>query len=99
MAKSRRNRKSGILNSIRKTSGAIPAVGKGLTKIGNEAFHSVPVVEKGVSSVYGTLASGFDLGVKGVTKGVGSVAKGVGSVAKGVTKSRRRRRGKKSRKH
>jgi hypothetical protein len=95
MAKSRRNRKSGILNSIRKTSGAIPAVGKGLSKIGNTAISSVPVVEKGVSSVYGTLASGFDLGVKGV----GSVAKGVGSVAKGVTKTRRRRRGKKSRKH
>jgi hypothetical protein len=54
---------------------------------------------KAVSSVYGTLASGFDLGVKGVTKGVGTVAKGVGSVAKGVTKTRRRRRGKKSRKH
>ena len=39
------------------------------------------VVEKGVSAVYGTMATGLDLGVKGVK-----------SVAKGVSKSTKRKR-------
>lgn len=90
MSKLRKNKKSSSLKSIRKTSGAIiPTVGKGLTKIGNDAFKTVPVVEKGVSSVYGTLASGFDLGIKGVK-----------TVAKGVTKNiRKTKKSKKSKKH
>jgi hypothetical protein len=93
MAKSRRNRTSSILKQITKTSEmAVPVVGKGLTKIGSVAkgvaVNSAPVVEKGFSTVYGTLASGFDLGVKGV-KGV----------AKGITKRRRSKRSRKSRKH
>ena len=48
---------------------------------------SLPVVEKGVSAVYGTMATGFNLGLKGV--------KGVSGVAKGMTKSKRSRRNKK----
>ena len=48
---------------------------------------SIPIVEKGVSAVYGTMATGFNLGVKGV--------KGVKGVAKGLTKSKRSRRSKK----
>jgi len=93
MAKSRRNRSSSILKSIKKTSvNAVPVVGKGLTKIGSVAkgvaVKSVPIVERGVSTVYGTLATGFNMGVKGAT-----------SVAKGITKNKRRRRGKKTRRH
>jgi hypothetical protein len=96
MTKSRRNRTSSILKNIKKTSEeAVPVVGKGLTKIGvvakGVAVKSAPVIEKGVSTVYGTLATGFNLG-----------AKGVKTVAKGVKKSRRSKRsrkGKKTRKH
>jgi hypothetical protein len=96
MAKSRRNRSSSIFKNIEKKSiksiSAVPVVGKGLTKIGNVAKgvakKSVPIVERGVSSVYGTLATGFNMGEKGVKM-----------VAKGITKNRRRRRGKKTRRH
>ena len=86
MAKTRRNRKSNILNNIKKNSQkAAPVINKSLTKIGTVAegvaVKSVPIVKKGVSSVYGTLASGFDLGVKGVK-----------TVTRRVTKSKRSRR-------
>jgi hypothetical protein len=94
MAKSRKN---SILKSVQKTSNnVLPAVDKGLQTVGKTtkdvAKISLPIVEKGVSAVYGTMATGFNLGVKGV-KGV----------AKGITKSKRSRRhkkgGKKTRRH
>jgi hypothetical protein len=94
MAKSRKNRSSSILKNIKKTSAiALPVVGKGLTKVGDVAkgvaSKSAPVVARGVSSVYGTLASGFNLGAN--------------AIAKGVSKRRRskghRKGGRKSRKH
>jgi len=96
MAKSRKNRSSSILKNITKTTvSAFPVVGKGLTKVGNVAkgvaSKSAPVVERGVSSIYGTLASGFNLG-----------AKGLKTVAKGVSKKRRskhRKGGRKSRRY
>jgi hypothetical protein len=93
MAKSRKNRSSSILKKIKKTSAsALPVVGKGLKEVGvlakGVAVKSAPVVEKGVSSVYGTLASGFNLGEKGLK-----------SIAKGVSKKRRAKGGRKSRKH
>jgi hypothetical protein len=93
MAKSRKNRSSGMLKKIKKTTvSALPVVGKGLKDVGvlakGVAVKSAPVVEKGVSSVYGTLATGFNLGEKGVK-----------SVAKGVSKRRRSKGGRKSRKH
>jgi hypothetical protein len=86
MAKSRRNRRSNILKSIQKTSSkAIPVVGKGLKNVGNVAknvaIESKPVIEKGVSAVYGTLATGFDLGIKG--------AKNIASNVKNITRKRR----------
>ena len=75
MAKSRKNRSSGILKKITKTSvRALPVVGKGLKDVGvvakGVAVKSAPVVEKGVSSVYGTLATGFNLGANAIAKGV-----------------------------
>jgi len=96
MAKSRRNVRS-VMKTIKKTtSRALPVVDNGLKKVGTATKvvlkKSIPVVEKGVSVVYGTMATGFDLGIKGVKK----VAKGVKartmrsrSLAGG--KSRRRR--------
>jgi hypothetical protein len=96
MAKSRSHRKS-ILKSIKNTGKkAMPVVGEGLKTVGTTAKYvavkSAPVVEKGVSKVYGTLASGFDLGVKGVN----TLAKG----ARKMTKHRRyKKHGGKSRRY
>ena len=72
-----KSRKSSVVKSITKTANkALPAVNKGLKTVGstakNVATASIPVIEKGVSAVYGTMATGLDLGVKGVksiTKG------------------------------
>jgi hypothetical protein len=79
MAKSRKS--SSVMKTIKKS---LPAVNKGLTKVGTAAKDvadaSIPIVEKGVSAVYGTMATGLDLGVKGVK-----------TVTKGVTKSKRSR--------
>ena len=82
MAKSRSHRKS-ILKSIRNTSKkTLPVVGKGLKTVGTTAKYvavkSAPVVEQGVSKVYGTLASGFDLGLRGVN----TIAKGAKKMSK-----------------
>ena len=89
MAKSRKN---SILKSVQKTSSKVlPVLDKSLQTVGSTAKHvaqnSLPIVENGVSAVYGTMATGFNLGVKGV--------KGVKGVAKGMTKSKRSRRNKK----
>jgi hypothetical protein len=72
MAKSRKNKSSRkgkgfIGKTVNKT---LPVVNKGLTTVGttakNVASASIPVIEKGVGVVYGTMATGLDLGVKGV---------------------------------
>ena len=87
MAKSRKNNKL-VLSSISKT---LPAVNNGLKNVGivakKVAVKSIPIVEKGVSVVYGTMATGFDLGVKGAK-----------TVAKGITNKKRSRRHGKRRK-
>ena len=82
-------RKTNILKSVEKTSKEVlPSVDKGLQKVGETAKDvakvSLPIVEKGVSAVYGTIATGFNLGIKGF--------KGVRSVANGMTKRKRSRR-------
>jgi hypothetical protein len=86
MGKSRKSRRSSIIKSIRTTADrTLPSVNKGLTRIGTTAKDvasvSVPVIEKGVSVVYGTMSSGLDLGVKGAK-----------SIAKGVSKRRHSRK-------
>ena len=95
-----KSRKNSILKSVEKTSNKVlPVVDDGLQTVGSTAKDvakiTLPIVEKGVSAVYGTMATGFNLGVKGV--------KGVSGVAKGMTKSKRSRRhkkgGKKTRRH
>lgn len=70
MTKSHRSRK-GVLKALSKTSKkALPMVNKGLKNVGavakTVAIKSAPVIEKGVSVVYETMATGFDLGIKGV---------------------------------
>lgn len=78
MGKSRKNKSNSFMKTIKKTtSKTLPVVNKGLKKVGTTAKDvakaSIPIVEKGVSVVYGTMATGLDLGVKGVK----SVAKGM----------------------
>jgi hypothetical protein len=68
MGKSRRN---SIMKRIDTTaSKTLPVVDKGLKTVGtvakDAAQASIPIVEKGVSAVYGTMATGLDLGVKGL---------------------------------
>ena len=67
MAKSRRK---SILKKLKSASAtALPIVDKGLKNVGivakDVAVKSVPLVEKGVAGIYGTMATGFNLGVKG----------------------------------
>ena len=73
----------GIISTSKK---ALPVVDKGLTKVGNVAkdvaVKSAPIIENGVSVVYGTMAKGFDLGVQGAR-----------TVAKGISKKRRSKKG------
>ena len=85
MGKSRRSRSS-VVKSITKTARkTLPAVDKGLKTVGstakNVASASIPVIEKGVSAVYGTMATGLDLGVKGAK-----------TIAKGMSRGKRTKR-------
>ena len=58
---------------------------RGIKKVGNVAkkvvSKSTPIIEKGVTTLYGTMATGFDLGVKGVK-----------NVAKTVSRTTKKRR-------
>jgi hypothetical protein len=80
MGKSRRNRSSRRKSSKR----GLPIIGESLGSIGYVAkkatTKSIPVIEKGVSAVYGTFNKGLDLGVKGVKN------------ISGMSRSRRTRR-------
>jgi hypothetical protein len=86
MSKTRKNRSNkNLLKKITRTGKrAIPVVKTGLKTVGKTAkgvvMKTEPVIESGVSKVYGTMVEGFDLGVKGV-KGLTSK----------MTKSKRRR--------
>ena len=85
MAKSRKNRSiknktSKFFKTIGKTTKkAVPIVKSGLKSVGstvkNVAIKSAPTVNKGLEGVYGALATGFDMGIKGVSKGVKTVSK------------------------
>jgi hypothetical protein len=77
MAKTRKHRTSkkrytkNLFKKIKKTTKrVIPVVNSGLEKVGKTvkiaAVKSAPYVEKGISGVYGALATGFDMGIKGV---------------------------------
>jgi hypothetical protein len=67
-----KSRKS-FFKKLRKTTRrAIPGVSKGLKSVGratkNVVVKSAPYIEKGVAGVYDTLATGFDMGIKGAKK-------------------------------
>lgn len=72
MSKTRKNRsRKNFFKKIANTSkNAIPVVKYGLKTVGNTAkgvaVKSAPIVEKGVSKIYGAMAKGFDFGVKEV---------------------------------
>jgi hypothetical protein len=71
MSKTRKNMKGNYLRKITNTGKkAIPVVKTGLRTVGNTAkvvaVKAAPIVEKGVSEVYDTMVTGFDLGVKGL---------------------------------
>ena len=95
MTKSRsKSRNSKLLKDLKKTtSKAVPIVKSGLKSVGstvkNVAIKSAPTVNKGLEGVYGALATGFDMGVKGVSKGVSTVSK----MAKKRRSSKRSKRG------
>ena len=84
MSKSNKRRNT-VVKKISKTAKkTLPIVNDSLEKIGNTAkdvaIKTVPIIEKGVSAVYGTMATGLDLGVKGAK-----------IVARDVSKSKKKR--------
>lgn len=82
-----KSRKNGITKSL-------STVNRGLTSVGTTAKRvataSIPIIEKGVSAVYGTMAKGVDLGIKGVK----TVTRGMKrrSLARSMRGGRRRTR-------
>jgi hypothetical protein len=85
------SRKMNFMKKIKSTSkNAIPVVESGLKTVGSTAklvaTKSTPVVEKGLSGVYGALATGFDFGLKKLKN-------------KSYKKSKRVRHHKKTRRH
>ena len=92
MAKTRKHSK-GYKKPMKMLKNTSKSAARGLKKVGSVTksviASSGPIVEKGVSKVYGTLATGFDLGIKGAK-----------SVASGVSKmTKRKRSNRKSRRH
>ena len=51
----------------------------GVKKVGSVAKNvvskSTPIIEKGVTTLYGTMATGFDLGIKGVKNAAKTVSR------------------------
>jgi hypothetical protein len=85
-----KSRKTNVMKSIKKTANkTLPIVDKSLKNVGTVAKDvteaSIPVIEKGVSVVYGTMATGLDLGVKGVK----SVSNSIRSRSRGRSRSRK----------
>lgn len=69
MTKTRKFRKSFIKTIKKTTKNTLPLLNNGLKNVGtatkNIVKTSIPVVEKGVSTVYKTMATGINLGIKG----------------------------------
>ena len=94
MSKTRKHTKG--LKSMKMLKTTTKTAARGLKKIGsvtkNVVVKTAPIIEKGVSGVYGTLATGFNLGVKG--------AKGLADdVTKMTLKRRSNNKSRKSRRH
>ena len=97
MAKSYKRRNNIIKNITQSANKSLPVVNDSLETVGNAAkgiaIKSVPIIEKGVSSVYGTMSTGLDLGVKEAK----IVAKGISKTKKRRIRRSRSRKGLKSR--
>lgn len=79
MGKTRRNKKksnkkiNNLFKNVKGTSKlAVPVIKKGLKTVGSTvktvAIKSAPTINKGLEGIYGTLATGFNMGLKGVSK-------------------------------
>ena len=93
MAKSYKKRASNLIKSTSKNvKKALPVVNNGLKTAAyvakGVAKETIPIVEKGVSAVYGTMDTGFNLGVKEAK----NVGKGIQSYTKKNKRGGRRRR-------
>jgi len=72
-SKSLKNRAKGIIRSasksVRSVKRSLPSINNKLKNTGvmakNIAKKSLPVIEKGIGKVYGTMATGFNLGING----------------------------------
>jgi len=77
---SRKTKKNFYGTLKRTTKRAIPVVASGIKTVGKTSVKvvekSAPIVEKGVGTVYGVLAEGFDMGVKGLKKTAAVMQKG-----------------------
>lgn len=72
MAKTHRRKRSSKRNITRSIKRTMPKVKKGLKVVGKTAVDvtkkATPIVEKGLGQIYGVMAEGFDMGVRGVKK-------------------------------
>jgi hypothetical protein len=98
MTKTRKqSRKYNTLTKMTKT--ALPVLGKGLKTVGHTAkgvlVKSAPIVENGASAVYGTLATGFDMGIKGAK----TVAKGISKKTRSGRKRKNKRKTRKNKRN
>ena len=88
------SRKINFMKKIKSTSkSALPMVTTGLKRVGSTAktvaSKSKPIVEKGISGIYGALATGFDFGLNKIKDKKGKTYK----------KSKSNRRHKKTHRH
>jgi hypothetical protein len=100
IGKMRKSSKKNILKKFKKTAkNVVPVVETGLKTIGtaakNVSVKAKPVVEKGVSSIYGVLATGFDMGVKGVSDVASKLSNKKKTMKKRTKRTKRTKRGKK----
>jgi hypothetical protein len=68
---SKKRRRMNVFKKLKKTTiRALPIVESGLKKVGKSvefaAEKSAPIVNKGLEGIYGTLATGFEMGAKRV---------------------------------
>jgi len=65
-SKKRHSRKNFVKNLKTTTKKVLPVVNSGLKTVGKTVKKSAPMVEKGIAGIYGALATGFDMGIKGM---------------------------------
>jgi hypothetical protein len=87
-----RRSKRGFLKKLTRTANkTLPAIASGITNVGsnvkNITLKNAPKIEKGLGAVYGSVLTGFDLGVKGISKGISTIQ----SQASSKTRRHRRR--------